>query len=147
MVALIEERITEEGLAQVVADLTADAPANMKFIRKVRDGDLDDVNSKTLGVRLRAAMYLGDKAVPNAGKDGRTDDHSVNIVLGAGLLGQMARALRQDGAVLDAEVVKTVDVAAPNVPLTPDEFIERYIADDARKELEATRADLDDDDA
>lgn len=144
MVAIIEEKITEEGVSSVVQGLIDDAPRNMKFIREVRDGEVD-VPPAALGVRLRAATYLGDKVVPNASGAADQADRVVNVILGAGLMAQMARGMKNDGAVIDAVALPVP--ARTATPMTPEEFAARYYGEQVAQDLRDTADALDEDDA
>lgn len=143
MVAIVEEKITEEGVSSVVQSLIDDAPTNINFIREVRDGSIDD-KADRLSVRLRAATYLGDKVLPNASGALDQTDRVVSIMLGAGLLSQMQRGMKNDGAVIDvAALPAPADKAQV---MSPEEFARKHYGEEYVKELRETQDALDEDD-
>jgi hypothetical protein len=133
MVQLIEEKIIEHGVNDVVRELLDDAPVNFKFIKDVRDGKVVD-NAKDLTVRLRASQMLWDRQVPE--QKSENEERTVSLVISGGLLNQMVRGMRNDGGVVDAEVVEALPEAKPVVPMTSDEFIQRYIVEQEQKALQ-----------
>lgn len=136
MVALIEEKIIETGVGEVVRELLEDAGTNFRWIRDVRDGKVVD-NAKDLTVRLKAAGMLWDRQIPNQ-KNDQNEEKTVSLVISAGLMQQMARGMRNDGQTLDAEFVELLPEAAPPiVPMTSDEFIKQYIVEQELKAQES----------
>lgn len=100
MVAIIEEQITKSGVQDVIKDLMDDAPNTLKFVQAVRDGDYDGVDAPILGQRLRAATWLGDRQMPMPKEN---VDRALTLVINAKLGSQMVRAMKNDGATVDAE--------------------------------------------
>lgn len=131
MVSLIEEKIIETGVGEVVRELLEDASTNFRWIKGVRDGTVVD-NAKDLTVRLKAAGMLWDRQIPNQ-KDNNAEERTVSLVISAGLMQQMARGMRNDGQVIEAEFEELLPAAPPIVPMTSDEFIQRYIVEQAEK--------------
>lgn len=143
MVAIIEEKITDEGVSSVVQSLIDDAPTNMKFIREVRDGHAGD-DAKLLGVRLRAATYLGDKVLPNASGAADAADRVINVILGAGLMAQMARGMKNDGAVIDTVALPAP--AAKGAVMSPEEFERKFYGEQIAQEMRDRADALEDED-
>jgi len=128
MVDLIEGRMVEEGVSTVMRKLTEGAERNFDFINDVRDGLHDATDPKLLGVKLSAARYLGNKTVPDAGSANEVDK-AVSLVLGAGLVSQMVRAMKQDGATIEVES-EVIPEEHLTVPMSPEEFVKRFIRED-----------------
>ena len=100
MVSIIEEQITKSGVQDVIKDMMDDAPETLRFVKAVRDGEYDHVEAPLLGQRMRAATWLGDRQLP-APKE--NVDRAVTLVINAKLGSQMSRAMKNDGAVVEAE--------------------------------------------
>lgn len=113
-VAAMGDEIHERSMQSIIDDVMSDAPKNISFVKNVRDGYFNDKKDK-MDLRLRAAKMLLDKQVPNP-NDGVSED-AVKLVIGAKLMDQMVRAMRNSGAIeVDAEEV-TPRIAAR----TPEE--------------------------
>lgn len=99
MVSTFADRIIEGGVQGVIDSIMADGPTNISFLKEVRDGRFTD-DPKRMSVRLKASEMLFDRQAP---KQDKIADNAVKIVIGGRLLGQMVRAMRNDGAEVDAE--------------------------------------------
>ena len=104
--AMVEEfsrQIIAGSVQSVQERLTSDAPRNVQFLADVRDGNFQD-DTQRMRVRLRASEALFDRQVPkHAPADG-----AIKVVIDQRLLGQMARAMRADGADVDATIERAV---------------------------------------
>lgn len=118
MVRNFADRIVDEGVGSIVDKIMADAPANLSFLKDVRDGVVVD-NPKSLSVRLRAAELLFDRQVS---KKGAETDGAIKVIIGGRLLGQMVQAMKQDGAAIDVEFDELDDQGQVRGAQTPDEF-------------------------
>lgn len=113
-VAAMGEEIHERSMQSIVDDIMSDAPRNISFVKNVRDGFFADKKDK-MDLRLRAAKMLLDKQVPNPGDT--VGEDAVKLVIGAKLMDQMVRAMRNSGAIeVDAE-----DITPQVQARTPDE--------------------------
>lgn len=131
MVNTIGDEIQERGVKAIVDSLLDDAPQNIDFIKRVRDGAIED-DHRRMRNRLSAAKMLLDKQAPNAG-DGVSED-ARKIILGGRLLGQMLRAMKNEG-VID---ITPEDEEAGRIPVkTPDEFQAEAKAADREAERSA----------
>jgi hypothetical protein len=113
-VAAMGDEIHERSVQSIIDDIVSDAPKNISFIKNVRDGYFHDKKDK-MDLRLRASKMLLDKQVPNP-SDGVSDD-AVKLVIGAKLMGQMVRAMKNSGAV----EVDAIDVTPETQALTPEQ--------------------------
>lgn len=138
LVDAMGNQIEEKGVKAITDSLMDDAPQNISFIKDVRDGKLVKDNDKHLRNRLTAAKMLLDKQAPNAG-DNISED-ARKIVVGGKLLGQMLRAMRNEG-VID---VTPEDEEAGRIPVrTIDEFQRETEAEAAEAENRAAREEQD----
>lgn len=118
MVRTFAERITEGALQTITEQIMSDAPANLSFLKDVRDGRWQD-DPKRMAIRLKAGETLFDRQAP---KQQHGIEDAVKVVIGAQLLGQMARAFRNDGGTIDADFEEISQIKGP---LTPDELAAR----------------------
>ena len=123
LVATMGEELHERTVQSIVDDVMSDAPKNLSFIKNVRDGSFTDKKDR-MDIRLRASKMLLDKQVPNA--ESAVSDDTVKLVIGAKLMGQMVRAMKNSGAV----EVDAIDVTpGPSVPVrTPEQANAERIA-------------------
>lgn len=120
--------IDERGIKAIVDDLMTDAPKNISFLKNVRDGLFYDKKDK-MDLRLRAAGMLLNKQAPNPGEG--VSDGAMKVVIGGRLIGQMLRAMKNDGAI----DVTPEDADDPRIAVkTPEEFVQEL---HAREESEA----------
>jgi hypothetical protein len=106
------DRIVDGAVLSIQERLSADAPTNITFLKGVRDGDFTD-DPKRMTLRLRAGEALFDRQAPKHG----AQDSAIKVVIGEQLLGQMVRAMRNDGATVDAEFEQVAhDVEALPAP-------------------------------
>lgn len=114
------DKIEDQGIKSIVADVQEDGPKNLSFLKRTRDGEFSDDKDR-MNVRLTASRMLWDKQVPNAGNN--VSDGAVQLVVSGKLLGQMLRAMQNDGAIditpEDIDDHETVPVR------TPEEVIAR----------------------
>ncbi len=127
VVAKFSEEIEERGVQSVVDELLADAPQNIRFIKGVRDGQIDDPKDR-LDLRLRAAKMLLDKQAPNA--DARAQNlGAARIILDGRMLAQALHAMREVGAIdITPEAIeKATGEDLPKIlSKTPEEFAATY---------------------
>lgn len=136
LVGQYAEEIEERGVQSVVDELLADAPKNISFIKRVRDGHFNEKKDR-LDARLRAAKMLLDKQAPNA--DTRAQNESAaRIILDGKLLAQVLHAMRDVGAI---DITPTAIDAATgdDIPKllgakTPEQFAEEYTPPDPEDE-------------
>jgi hypothetical protein len=112
-VAAMGDEIHERSMQSIIDDVMSDAPTNIRFVKDVRDGNFTDKKDR-MDIRLRASKMLLDKQVPNP-NDGVSDD-AVKLVIGAKLMGQMVRAMKNSGAV----EVDAIDVTPETQAVTPE---------------------------
>jgi len=74
-----QQHVFDSIVDAAVADLLADAPDNVAFIKDVRAGRIED-HPQALNVRMRAAETLLERQIP---KRERTGDAGVRIVINA----------------------------------------------------------------
>lgn len=116
LVNAMGDKVEEKGIKAIADSLMEDAPTNISFIKGVRDGAVKD-DHRSMRNRLTAAKMLLDKQAPNAG-DNISDD-ARKIILGGRLLGQMIRAMKNEGAIeATAEVEDDPRIAVQTI----DEF-------------------------
>src|SRR5262245_15467931 len=131
------EEIEERGVASVVEELLADAPKNVNFIKRVRDGHFNDSKDR-MQLRMQAAKMLLDKQAPNA--DTRAQNESAaRIILDGKLLGQVLHAMRDVGLIdITPEAIDTATgQAIPQLmgAKTPEEFAAGYKPADPEDEF------------
>jgi len=128
LVGQYAEEIEERGVQSIVDELLSDAPANLSFIKKVRNGEFDDKKDR-MDLRLRAAKMLLDKQAPNADTRAQ-NENAARIVLDGKLLAQVLHAMRDVGAIdITPEAIETAtgDVIPKLLGAkTPEEFAEAY---------------------
>lgn len=105
LVAQMGAKIIDEGVKSITDRIMDDAPQNLSFLQRTRDGEFHD-EEKRMGVRLQAAKMLFDRQAPTS--QGSTQA-AVGIVINARLMNQVARAMKNDGMVLDAEFEEITD--------------------------------------
>lgn len=128
LVNTMGDQIQERGVKAITDTLIEDAPANISFLRGVRDGTIFDGKDKT-NARLKAAKFLLDKQAANAGNE--VSEDARKIILGGRLLGQMLRAMKNQGAI----DVTPEEEDAGRIPVkTPDEFQTEQEATDTAAE-------------
>lgn len=128
LVNAMGDKVEEKGIKAIADSLMEDAPTNISFIKGVRDGAVKD-DHRAMRNRLTAAKMLLDKQAPNAG-DNISDD-ARKIILGGRLLGQMIRAMKNEGAIeATAEVEDDPRIAVQTI----DEF---HAEAQAREAIEA----------
>src|SRR5258705_1018020 len=102
-VAAMGDELHERGIQRIIDDVMSDAPKNISFVKNVRDGFFHDKKDK-MDLRLRAAKMLLDKQVPNPNDS--VNEDSVKLIIGAKLMDQMVRAMKNSGAIeVEAEDV------------------------------------------
>lgn len=104
LVSEIDDRIVETGVQQVIENLMSDAPRNLAFIQRVRDGDEGD-DANMLNTRLRAADLLWSRQVPKT--DGNNADDGLKVVVSGGMLKQMMEAMQRGGYATPIDVTPT----------------------------------------
>lgn len=128
LVGQYSDEIEERGIGDVVAELLSDAPKNLRFVKKVRDGHFQDTKDR-MQLRLQAAKMLLDKQAPNA--DIRAQNESAaRIVLDGKLLSQVLHAMRDVGAI-DVTPEAIEKATGDDIPKllgakTPEEFAASY---------------------
>ena len=96
-VARFRDRLYDEARERLMADLMADAGANLAFIKDAREGRVDD-NPQMLGKRMQAALALLDRALPTKAA-GAEAAPGIQIVI------QPTQAARIEAAFSEAEIV------------------------------------------
>lgn len=136
LVGQYADEIEERGVTSVVEELLADAPKNVNFIKRVRDGAFHDSKDR-MQLRMQAAKMLLDKQAPNA--DTRAQNESAaRIILDGKLLGQVLHAMRDVGVIdITPEAIDTA--TGQTIPQlmgkTPEEFAESYTPPDPEDEF------------
>jgi hypothetical protein len=97
-VARFRDKLYDEARDRLMADLMADASANLAFIKDAREGRVDD-NPQMLGKRMQAALALLDRALPAAPRGAQGAVAGVTITI------QAEAAKRIEAAFTEAEVV------------------------------------------
>jgi hypothetical protein len=132
LIAAYSREIEERGINDIVAELDADAPKNIDFIKRVRDGNFDDTKDR-MQLRLAAAKMLFDKQAPDANQRAAAQQ-AARIIIDGRMLGQALRALKNVG-VLDIPAEAIENATASTLPRlfgkTPEEFAEEYAAAEA----------------
>jgi len=130
LVERYEEEIEDRGIQSIADDLAKDAPDNVRFIKRVRDGQFEDSKDR-MQLRLSAAKMLLDKQAPNA--DARANDEkAARIILDGKLLGHVLNALRDVGTIdVTTEAIEEMQ-GTDKIPelieaSTPEEFTQKYI--------------------
>lgn len=128
LVAQYAEEIEERGVNSVVEDLLSDAPKNLSFIKKVRDGHFADKRER-MALRLQAAKMLLDKQAPNADTRAQNEG-AARLIIDGKMLGQVLHAMRDVGA-LDITPDAIDKATGQDIPKllgakTPEEFAEGY---------------------
>lgn len=136
LVGQYASEIDERGVQSVVEDLLADAPKNVNFIKRVRDGNFHDSKDR-MQLRMQAAKMLLDKQAPNA--DTRAQNESAaRLILDGKLLSQVLHAMRDVGAIdiTPGDIDKVTGDPIPQLmgAKTPDEFAESYTPPDPEDE-------------
>jgi hypothetical protein len=135
LVGQYADEIEERGVTSVVEELLADAPKNVNFIKRVRDGAFHDTKDR-MQLRMQAAKMLLDKQAPNA--DTRAQNESAaRIILDGKLLGQVLHAMRDVGVIditPDAIDKATGQTIPQLMGKTPEEFAEGYTPPDPEDE-------------
>lgn len=136
LVGQYAEEIEERGVQSVVDDLLADAPKNVNFIKRVRDGNFHDSKDR-MQLRMQAAKMLLDKQAPNA--DTRAQNESAaRLILDGKLLSQVLHAMRDVGAIdiTPNDIDKATGDPIPQLmgAKTPEEFSESYTPPDPEDE-------------
>lgn len=136
LVGQYASEIDERGVQSVVEDLLADAPKNVNFIKRVRDGNFHDSKDR-MQLRMQAAKMLLDKQAPNA--DTRAQNESAaRLILDGKLLSQVLHAMRDVGAIdiTPADIDKVTGDPIPQLmgAKTPEEFAESYTPPDPEDE-------------
>lgn len=102
-----QETIFHSIVDQALADVLADAPDNVQWLKDVRDGEVDD-EPQSLSVRVRAASALFERQIPRRPSDER--ETGVKIVINADLKDRFDSAdkeLEEFGAIeVEAEEVE-----------------------------------------
>lgn len=136
LVGQYADEIEERGVTSVVDELLADAPKNVNFIKRVRDGAFHDSKDR-MQLRMQAAKMLLDKQAPNA--DTRAQNESAaRIILDGKLLGQVLHAMRDVGVIditPDAIDKATGQTIPQLMGKTPEEFAENYTPPDPEDEF------------
>lgn len=136
LVGQYADEIEERGVTSVVDELLADAPKNVNFIKRVRDGAFHDSKDR-MQLRMQAAKMLLDKQAPNA--DTRAQNESAaRIILDGKLLGQVLHAMRDVGVIditPDAIDKATGQTIPQLMGKTPEEFAESYTPPDPEDEF------------
>lgn len=130
LVSTYGDEIDERGLTSIIDDLREDAPRNLDFVKRVRDGSVEA--DKKMPYRMQAAKMLLDKQAPSA--DAITQAQAAGkVIINARLLGQMLRSLKNVGAIdIEAEEIDAAVAtnAVPRIPArTPEEFADRLTAE------------------
>lgn len=131
VISTFNDEITERGLQSVVEDLASDAPKNISFIKKVRDGHFYDKKDR-MQVRMSAAFKLLDKQVPNADSAAAMES-AAKLVINGRLMGQVLRALRNSDVIdiTDADIQDATGQGLPKImAVTPEDYQERFNAAD-----------------
>ena len=97
-VARFRDKLYDEARDRLMADLMADAGANLAFIKDAREGRVDD-NPQMLAQRTRAALALLDRALPAAPRGAQGAPVGVQIVIAP------QAAARIEAAFTEAEIV------------------------------------------
>lgn len=136
LVMAYADELEERGLDDVVQELLSDAPKNLSFIKRVRDGHFYDKKDR-MDARLRAAKMLLDKQAPTA--DARqANQQAAKLIIDGKLLGQALRALRNVG-VIDITPEQIESATGEDLPKiaarTPEDFEAAYTVPDPEDEL------------
>jgi hypothetical protein len=131
---LVERARGLEPQPKLADVLMEDAPTNVRFLREVRDGLVEDTPGR-LQTRLRAAQLLLDRQVASADQRANAET-AARIVVEGRLMGQILHAMRETG-VLDVtpEAVESVTqgpATAPAVPaiVTPEDYASQHEKDE-----------------
>ena len=134
LITAYSSEIEDRGLRSIIDELDSDAPANLNFIRGVRDGNFTEPRDR-MDARLSAAKMLLDKQAPNA--DARVqNERAAHVIIDGRVLSQVLRSLRNVG-VLDITPEEIETATGESLPRlmgkTPDDYAADYKPDETEE--------------
>jgi hypothetical protein len=126
LVEFYKTEIEERGVQATIDELVAGSRQNLNFVKSVVNGDFTD-NPERMGIRLRAALKLMDKAIPDANTRQQAADVS-RILIDGRLLGQALRAMK------NVDVIDMTEQEIEDATGTPLNRVPVFSADEAEQE-------------